>query len=98
MALGGAIELPSKGRVWALGGPLLSAAPLAGWSLWVMRTCRLLMARRKHPSPIYGMPSPAADALIPHHHIEQFMEQEAAHGIPVHHHCWDDTPHCEHFR
>ncbi|KAL4419348.1 hypothetical protein ABPG77_001575 [Micractinium sp. CCAP 211/92] len=39
-----------------------------------------------------------ADALIPHHHIEQFMEQEAAHGIPVHHHCWDDTPHCEHFR
>lgn len=43
-------------------------------------------------------PAPAADALIPHQHIERFMEQQAAHGIAVHHHCWDDTPHCEHLR
>ena len=39
-----------------------------------------------------------ADALIPAAHVDFFMEQQAAHGAPVHHHCWDDSPHCEHFR
>jgi hypothetical protein len=39
-----------------------------------------------------------ADALIPYQHIERFMDQQAARGVTVHHHCWDDTAHCEHLR
>lgn len=39
-----------------------------------------------------------ADALIPYHHVELFMQQQAAHGIAVHHHRWEDTAHCEHYR
>ena len=39
-----------------------------------------------------------ADALIPAAQVDLFMEQQAAHGAPVHHHCWDDSPHCEHYR
>lgn len=39
-----------------------------------------------------------ADALIPYHHVELFMQQQAAHGIPVHHHRWVDSAHCEHLR
>lgn len=36
-----------------------------------------------------------ADALVPYQHIERFMDQQAAHGVSVQHHCWDDAPHCE---
>ncbi|PSC72029.1 transmembrane 53 [Micractinium conductrix] len=39
-----------------------------------------------------------ADALIPYQHIERFMDQQAAHSTSVLHHCWADSPHCEHLR
>lgn len=34
----------------------------------------------------------------PAQHVEHFMEQQAARGVPLHHHCWADSAHCEHLR
>ena len=57
-------------------------------------TCHALPAQTK-PSHTYAFPT---DALIPYHHVELFMQQQSAHGIPVHHHRWVDSAHCEHLR
>ena len=70
-------------------------------AVWRCHRARCLLRGHAGPPPAAARQTLAVWRPTPQpcpQHVEHFMAQQAAHGVPVHHHCWSDTAHCEHLR